>query len=121
MERLLEEWLQLTLAECEAIQSAAWSRLKEAQAAKFKLRWPISETLAQWQRQGATGSGPAAHPFRVEVDKLLALEARNGELLAAQIIKTRGERVSRDQALHNLRKVRGSYARKPEAVWASYS
>src|SRR5260221_14546670 len=95
MERLLEEWLQLTLAECEAIQSAAWPRLKEAQAAKFKLRGPISETLAQWKRQGATGSDPAARPFRVEVDKLLALEARNGELLAAQILKTRVEGGSR--------------------------
>ena len=120
---LLDQWLQLTLAEEQAIEAAAWSELKRIQSAKAGLQPPLNEATAEWAAEHS--DRPLAetpdHPFRAEVNRLITLEAGNGERLAARIKGARQEILSRETSCRNLRRVHGSYARKPEAVWNSYS
>jgi hypothetical protein len=124
MARLLEEWLQLTQAEGAAIQSAAWSAVKEIQARKTELQKSLAEAELNWaaENPGDTSGVPAPKPFRTEVGRLISLEARNAELLAAQLRRARAQQEALDQAYRNLRKIQRSYARKPlPTAWQCYS
>jgi hypothetical protein len=122
---LLAQWLQFTQGEAKAIHSGAWSSVREIQAAKSKLREPIAELRDQWEGENSGESLPASgrEDFRREVARLISLETRNGELLAARFQRARRERESLDQALLNLRNIRRSYSRnrKPATVWTTYS
>jgi hypothetical protein len=119
IERLLAQWLEYTRAETGAIESSAWTGLKEIQAAKARLQRPLTDAMGKW-----TSENPAQatnHPFRNEVNRLIVLEARNSEMLKAQANSMRLQKESQAGAVRNLRKVHGSYGRKPDAGWESYS
>jgi hypothetical protein len=123
MARLLQQWLQLTRAESEAIQAAAWPKLQELHSHKASLRQPLDQALAKWKTQESSAF-PAAvsdHPFRAEVSRLIALESHNAQLLAARRQKAREQQLLLERAAHNLRKVRRSYAPPPAVVWNSWS
>jgi hypothetical protein len=116
---LLKEWLRLTLAESQAIQAGDWPLLRSIQAAKSELKLPLGQTVEQWRAQDPAQA--AANPFRVEVTRLLALETQNGNVLAARQQKAREKKKLLEQALFNLRRVRGSYAPQPSPALDSRS
>jgi hypothetical protein len=115
MAELLEHWRKLTLAEAGAIQSAAWPALREIQAAKAILQKRVAQVGEK------TPAGPGRHPFHTELLRLISLETRNSELLAAQLRRAGTERETLNEAARKLRQVHRSYASKPEGVWNCYS
>jgi hypothetical protein len=114
MADLLDQWLQLTHAEAGAIQSAKWPSLKEIQAAKISLQKRLTQTREKWESEnsGETLAGLVKHPFRAEIGRLLSLETRNADLLAAKLRKAHAQRESLNEAARNLRNVHQSYVAK---------
>jgi exonuclease VII large subunit len=87
--------------------------------AKAKLRPSLGEAIEQWRATDPTEA--AAHPFRDEVTKLLALETQNGNLLAARKHRAHAKKRLLEQALFNLRRVRSTYTKPGRQVLNSYS
>ena len=109
---LLEQWRQLSQAEASAIQSAAWPRVNQIQAEKNALRRDIAVVMP-----GAS----EAQPFRAQIAQLISLEARNAELLAAQLRRAQASQQMIDQTGQNLRKIKRSYIRRNYSEWQCYS
>jgi hypothetical protein len=110
---LLEKWFQLSQAEGAAIQAAAWDQVKNIQADKARLRHSLTE---QQQRL------PDPNPFPEQIARLISLETRNSELLAAQLRRAHAEKKSLGQAGKNLRRIQSSYARRQSGTrWNCYS
>jgi hypothetical protein len=120
---LLERWRRLTEAEGDAIQKAAWPALKEIQAAKAALQADIDAALGKWAGEsGRAGmTNPIGEVFRNEVNRLVSLEIRNRELLAAQLQRARREKEALGQSIRTLRKVRRLYVNGQDSGWNSYS
>jgi predicted ATPase len=116
---LLEQWLELTQAEAAAIRSETWPSLKEIQAAKTSLQKRLSEAREKWASEspGEAFACACKHPFFAEIARLLSLETRNAELLAARLRRACAKRESMNEAARNLRNVRQSYVVKPAGVW----
>ena len=121
--KMLEQWFQLSQAEAGAIQSADWASLREIQAAKALLQKRLTSAREQWEAQNSVPASPAQskHPFHAELGRLLSLETRNSELLAAQVRRAHAERESLKEAVRNLRKVQRHYVSKPKEVLNCYS
>ncbi|HEX3799032.1 MAG TPA: hypothetical protein VH413_10055 [Verrucomicrobiae bacterium] len=116
---LLEEWRALSQDEAVAIRSAKWTSVREIQARKTELQKTLAAADANWSAQNPAA---AAKPFRKEVGHLISLEARNAELLAAQMRRARLEQQTFEQAGRNLRKIQRSYTRRAAfAAWQCYS
>jgi len=79
---ILKQWLEMTHAEAQAIQSGDWAALRRIQAAKAALRPPLGQAVEQWR--AANPAEAATDPFRAKVTELLALETQNGHLLASR-------------------------------------
>jgi len=123
MAKLIEDWRQLTHAEGAAIQSAAWTSVKEIQARKTDLQESLAAAELKWAAENpGTPDTSTAKPFGAEVARLISLEARNAELLGAQMQRARAQQETLDQAWRNLRKIQRSYVRKPApTAWQCYS
>jgi hypothetical protein len=116
---LLEQWFQFTQAEGAAIESAAWAEVREIQARKAALQKALAEVEL---RLGRENSGAARNTFRATVGRLISLEARNAELLAAQLRRARAQQESLNEAERNLHKIQRSYVRRSvPTAWQSYS
>ncbi|MGD0816556.1 MAG: hypothetical protein ABSA83_23440 [Verrucomicrobiota bacterium] len=120
---ILEKWLQLTRAEGEAIQAAAWPALREIQARKAALRKSFTEVMRACAAENAGAAGKfAPRPYRAEAKRILALLTRNGAALAAKLSQAKARRELLNQADLNLRKIQRSYVRPhPLMAWQSYS
>ncbi|HEX4121930.1 MAG TPA: hypothetical protein VH619_15015 [Verrucomicrobiae bacterium] len=105
---ILKRWLEMTHAENQAIQAAAWPALRQTQEDKAKLRATLAQAMEKWNT--ANPGDAKTQPFRNEVAQLLALETRNSDLLAARKRQAAEKKVLLEQALYNLRRVRSSYA-----------
>ena len=46
---ILKQWLEMTHAESQLIQSSDWPALRDIQAAKAKLRPSLGEAIEQWR------------------------------------------------------------------------
>jgi hypothetical protein len=123
MASILEQWRQLTQAEAGAIQSAAWPSLREIQAAKVSLQKHLTQAGEKWEAEkpGNVLAVPRKHPFYAKLVRLLSLETRNAELLAAQLRRAHAHRESLNEAVRKLQNVHQSYVSKPEGVWNCYS
>ena len=122
--RLLQQWLQMTRAESQAIQAGAWAKLHEIQSHKAALRQPLNEARRQWKSGGPAASAAAggALPFRAEVARLIALEASNARLLAVRREKAREQQRHFERAAQNLRNLRRTYVPpSPPVACNSYS
>jgi hypothetical protein len=121
--RLLQEWLQMTRAESEAIQAGAWPRLLAVQSDKSRLRRPLSEAMRQWKARESSPSGgaPAENdkPVRAAVGRLIALEERNAQLVAGRLEKARAQRLHLERASRNLARVKQCYAPAAPVAWSS--
>jgi hypothetical protein len=119
---LLQQWLQMTRAESQAIQAAAWPKLREIQSRKAALRQPLGLAFRQWKSGQPSGPGPAAqNPFRAPLARLIALEERNAQFLAGRRENARRQQLRLERAAHNLRNLRRSYGPPPPVAWNSYS
>ncbi len=116
---ILKDWLEKTHAEGQAIHAGDLAALAKIQESKAALRAPLAEAVAQWRAENPEEAD--AHPFRAEVNRLLALETHHSNLLAARKRKTQEKKVLLEQALFNLRRVRSSYAQTPDRVFNTYS
>jgi hypothetical protein len=116
---VLKQWLEMTHAESQAIQSGDWAALRKIQTAKAALRPPLGEAVEQWR--AANPAEAAANPFRAEVTELLALETQNSNLLAARKHRAHAKKRLLEQALFNLRRVRSTYTKPGRLVLNSYS
>jgi len=116
---LLKHWLEMTHAESHAIQAGDWCALRSIQAAKGELKLPLGRAVEQWRAENPAEA--ATQPFRAEVTRLLALETQNGSILAVRQQKAREKKKLLEQALFNLRRVRGSYAPPPRSALNSCS
>jgi len=116
---ILKQWLEMTHAESQAIQTGHWAALRKIQAAKAELRPPLGQAVEQWRE--ANPAEAAASTFRAQVAELLALETQNGNLLAARKHRAREKKRLLEQALFNLRRVRSSYTKPARLVLNSYS
>src|SRR5580692_972169 len=123
MAGLFERWLKLTQAEAGAIENAAWSALKEIQAAKDSLKKLLSDVKQRWNSENPRRAScpPEENPFHPVICRLLSMETRNAELLAAKISQAQAEKKSLDEAARNLHNIRQSYAAKPNGRWTCYS
>ncbi len=123
MAKLLEQWLQLTHAEAGAIQSAAWPALREIQAAKASLQKSVAKSGEKWHAENPDKTMPSGnqHPFRAELSRLISLESRNSELLAAQLHRAHARRESLENAFRNLRKIQRTYTSRPNTGLDRYS
>jgi hypothetical protein len=121
--RLLQQWLQMTRAESQAIQAAAWPKLREIQSGKAGLRQPLAQAFRQWKSgQPSVPASSAENPFRAQVARLIALEAHNAQFLAGRREKARQQQLQLERAAQNLRNLRRSYAPPtPPAACNSYS
>jgi flagellar biosynthesis/type III secretory pathway chaperone len=111
---VLKQWLEMTHAEAQAIQTGDWPALRTVQADKARLRLPLGQAVEQWRAENPAEA--AANPFRAEVTQLLALETKNGNLLAARQYRAHQKKRLLEQALFNLRRVRTSYTKPPRQV-----
>jgi len=67
-------------------------------------------------------AGDSAMHFRAELGRLISLEVRNAELMAAQLGRARQKRETIAQAWRNLRKIERSYVfPRTATAWNCYS
>ena len=120
---LLDKWLQLTHREFQAIEGGVWKELAGVQALKNALQDPLRDALDDWKNENRTAGAATEDEaiFRSTVDRLLTLETRSAELLAARRQKALERKSLIEQAGRNLRMVRDSYARNPDTEWQVYS
>jgi hypothetical protein len=116
---ILNQWLQMTHGESQAIRSSDWPALRKIQAAKAELRQPLAQAIEQWRTTNPVEA--SSNPFRIEVAELLALEAQNSHVLATRKHHVREKKRLLEQAQFNLRRVRSSYAASDRVVLNSYS
>jgi hypothetical protein len=116
---LLKQWLEMTRGESHAIQAGDWPALRKIQAAKGEMRLSLGRAVEQWRAENPAEA--ATQPFRAEVTQLLALETQNGNIVAARQHKVREKKKLLEQALFNLRRVRGSYVPPPRPALDSCS
>jgi len=100
---LLKEWLEITQRESHAIQVARWSELARIQQTKAALQKPLNDAIEQWKAENPAEA--LSNPFRDEVNRLLALESRNSELLAVRKREVREKMLLLEQALYDLRRL----------------
>ena len=116
---ILQEWLEKTHAETQAIQAGNWAALRKIQAAKAELRPPLGQAVEEWRASHPAEA--AANPFRCEVSQLLALETQNGNILTARKHRAQEKKRLLEQALFNLRRVRSTYVKPARVGLNSYS
>jgi outer membrane PBP1 activator LpoA protein len=110
---LLNEWLALTHRESHAIQMGRWTELGRVQKAKAELQGPLADAIEQWRAENPGEA--AANPFRDDMDRLMALEAHNGELLAVRKREVREKILLLEQSLDSLRRLHSEYGRPQPA------
>ena len=117
-------WEELTRAECAAIQSGDWSRVAECQQSKQGLQKRIINLTESAQAE-CIEAGQDGKTFerdlRPIINKLIALESQNSELIAIRRAAADVEKLDLDHASQNLRRVHKSYSPPTAAVWNSYS
>jgi hypothetical protein len=119
---LLQEWLRLTQSEARAIEAASWRDVSRFQSAKAGLQPLLNRARGELIAENPSlASNAGDHPFRAEINHLIALEASNAGLLAEQKRKARSRMQSLVEARRNLGRLRGSYLPKPDRVLDSYS
>lgn len=124
MERLFEEWRQLTAAEGLAISSDDWASVQHHQEHKKLLQerltsakkawrclWPgTNETDADFERQ-----------FQPILSELISMETANSHLIAERRERAQLESNECDRAAGNLRDLNRAYGTSSGGHWISYS
>jgi hypothetical protein len=122
--RALAEWRRLTELEGEAILGDDWHGLAEQQARKAHLQAEIQSAL-NLVRAAPSAQVQASREVERQIDfaagELMALEKRNGDLLAEKRIRHRAESERLARTLHDLQGVKRAYGSSRGSHWQSYS
>ena len=121
---ILAEWRRLTEREAQAILSDDWKNVAEQQRLKAQLREPITrarELAGAARTTGEKSGGGAEDKLNGVVTELVALEARNREVLDAKRLGWQAELERVNEAVRNLRGVRRTYGGVHSHRWHSYS
>jgi hypothetical protein len=120
----LAEWRRLTDLEKEAILSDNWHGVLEPQSRKAQLQAEIHRMLASAGGTPFTQehvAGDLEGRFNSAVSELMALEKRNGDLLAAKHKRRQAEAESLALTQLSLQGVRRAYGSSRGPHWESYS
>jgi hypothetical protein len=119
-----ESWEQLTHHESAAISRADWPGVSECQKNKQELQRSIIH-LTDAARAESDEAGVDKKRFDTDlrqiVNRLIALENNNSELISERRQTAELQRAELDQTSRNLRRMQKSYAQPASAVWQSYS
>ncbi|MBI3415590.1 MAG: hypothetical protein HY043_09780 [Verrucomicrobia bacterium] len=121
---LYEDWRVLSETEGEAISAGDWERVNGCQDQKQHLQNRIIKATEALQNEAvAQGVNPkrTERGLRPIVERLIALELRNQELLSAKRQTADAEKAELERSERNLRQVHQSYGGTREAAWESYS
>lgn len=122
--RALDEWRALSEAESAALAAEDWPALAQAQAGKARLQTEIEAVRKGMEApSGSPRAWPACLPpsFHPQIAQLIEMERRNLEGLAAKMESQRHIRAQLETTTRNLHNLRGSYGRRVEGFWESYS
>lgn len=120
----LDEWRALSEAESAAIAGEDWPALARAQAEKIRLQARIDaaknlmEARSGFARERTVVLPPSFHP---QIAQLIEMERRNLDCLAVKLESQRRNRAQLEATTRNLHNLRGSYGRRTEGFWESYS
>lgn len=121
---LYENWRALSEAEGEAINAGDWDRVNRCQDEKQHLQERIIKATESLQKEAvAQGLNPkrTERGLRPIVERLIALELRNQELLASRRQAAEAEKAALERSGRNLRQVHQAYGGTRNAAWESYS
>ena len=121
---LYEDWRILSETEGSAITAADWDRVNECQDEKQRLQNRIIQATEALQKEAvAQGLNPkrTERGLRPIVERLIALELRNQELLASKRQAAEMEKAELERSGRNLRQVHQAYGGARDAAWESYS
>lgn len=117
-------WEQFTQSEGDAIVRADWPGVSEYQKNKQELQRQIIQ-LTDAARAESVEAGLDTKRFETDlrqiVNRLIALENRNSELISERRQSAELQRAELDQTSRNLRRMQKSYVQPSTAVWQSYS
>ena len=111
--RLLQQWLQMTGAESQAIQTADWPKLRDIQSRKASLRQPLGEAWRQWksgQPRRVPRPPPPKTPFRAQSRPAHRPGSPQRPTPGRPPAKSRAQQLHLERAAQNLRNIRRSYA-----------
>lgn len=114
------QWRNLSRAEGEAIEAAAWPQVNKCQEAKKRLQSDITAVTEAAQAELANQEH-FDREFRPMIAELIEMEKTNGVLLSGKISMAEREQLSLACASRNLRSVRCAYSPVKSAAWNSYS
>ena len=119
-----ESWDQLTQREGAAITRSDWMGVSECQKNKQELQRQIIN-LTDAARAESLEAGVETKRFDTDlrqiVNRLIALENSNSELISERRQTAELQRAELDQTSRNLRRMQKSYVQPATAVWQSYS
>lgn len=117
-------WEQFTQSEGAAIARADWPGVSECQKNKQELQRQIIH-LTDAARAESVEAGLDTKRFETDlrqiVNRLIAMESRNSELISERRQSAELQRAELDQTSRNLRRMQKSYTQPSTAVWQSYS
>jgi len=116
---IYDSWEELTRQEGAAIQRNDWQRVSECQTAKKELQRRIIHLTDAARTE--VDSGGFEQELRPIINRLIAMENSNVELLAEQRRTAELHKAELDQSSRNLRRMHKSYAQPQQSVWHSYS
>lgn len=119
-----DQWRAWTRRETDAIRAEDWPAVNACQTTKESLQRLIlqwSEAAETELRSRAAEWGLFQAEVRRVIGELIQLETDNGQLLSEQKRAMQARQRELEQASHNLRRVRGSYAGGLRSAWHSYS
>jgi hypothetical protein len=121
---VLAEWRRLTEREAQAILKDDWKSVSEQQRCKVQLREAINRAR-DWAGAAQATSGRAGgggeDKLQAAVAELVALEARNRDVLSVKRERCQAELERVNEAVRNLRGVRRTYGGSHSHRWHSYS
>jgi hypothetical protein len=121
---VLAEWRRVTEREAQAILNDDWKSVSEQQGRKVQLREAICRARdwagAAQATSGRVGGG-GEDKLQAAVAELVALEARNRDVLSVKRERCQVELERVNEAVRNLRGVRRSYGGSHSHRWSSYS
>lgn len=116
---LLLEWRRRTVCEHQAILQNDWHGILEHQEAKKALRTHLEPLLEP--RRGSDWAQSEGESLKTLAFELMALEARNRDLLSAKCQSRRAELQCLSESARNLQGVRRAYGTAIRSRWQSYS
>jgi hypothetical protein len=122
--RLFAEWRQLTEREGWAILGDDWKGVAEQQDKKQRLRLEMTRAfglIRAAQPPRGNPSGEDQQRLDSIVSELVALEARNRDLVSAKSQSKHAELQRLNGAARNLQRVRRAYGASDSHHWQSYS